>query len=78
MNVAQLRNTGSYHAKPLGELHRDYKRRLEEMELDDVDELHSFRIDGACRLWCVKYENIFSIVWWDKEHEVAPAPKKNT
>jgi len=77
-NVAQLRDAGSYHPKPTNELGSEYKSRLQEMQLDDIEELYSFRIDGACRLWCIKYENIFSLLWWDKEHKVAPVTKKHT
>jgi len=78
MNIDELRRARNLHTKPVEQLNRDYRDRLVEIKLDDIEELHSFHIDGLCRLWCLKWENIFSILWWDKEHEVAPVRKKHT
>jgi len=78
MNVAHFRDDGSMHPKTVPDLERKHKDRLLTLKLDDLEELYSFRIDGACRLWCMKFENIFSILWWDKDHEVAHVAKRHT
>ncbi|HAV10892.1 MAG TPA: hypothetical protein DCX22_04710 [Dehalococcoidia bacterium] len=78
MNVDQLRATGSLHSKSIPELEREYRDRLLDLKLDDIEEIYSFRIDGACRLWCMKFENIFSILWWDKNHQVVQIARRHT
>lgn len=78
MNVAQLRNAQSYHSTPTANLAKNAKDRLEQLRLDDIDTLYSFRITQTCRLWCIKHENIMSVLWWDKSHEVYIVNKKHT
>ena len=78
MNIAQLRDAGSLHSPRTVELAKAAKRRLQQIKLDDVDVLYSFHITGACRLWCMKHENLMSILWWDEHHEVYPTPKRHT
>lgn len=78
MNIGELRKDRNLHTKQVKELEREYKNRLLEINLDDIEELHSFHIDGPCRLWCLKWENIFSILWWDRKHQVALVSKKHT
>jgi hypothetical protein len=78
MNVGQLRDDGSYHPVQTSQISKPAKARLESLQLDDIDELHSFRITSTCRLWCMKYESLMSLLWWDKGHEVYPVRKKHT
>lgn len=39
------------------------------------DSIYSLTIDGATRLWGVRTENIFYIVWIDPHHEIYPVGK---
>ena len=78
MNAAALKNDGSYHRIPTPNLSNEAKERLKLMALDDMDILYSFRITATRRLLCMKHENIFSILWWDKDHKAYPVEKKNT
>lgn len=78
MNVAQLRKAESFHKIPTPNISPKAKQRLQEILLDDIDVLYSFHITGPCRLWCMRHQNILSILWWDKDHEVCPTPKKHT
>ena len=54
------------------------KRRLSEIEQDDVDELMSYRVTGRIRVWCIPHANIMRLLWWDPNHEVCPSLKKHT
>jgi hypothetical protein len=78
MNVSEMRADGSFHPKAISELQREQQERLRQIELDDVELLYSFRITGTCRLWCMKYENILLVLWWDKDHQVVPVSKRHT
>ena len=78
MSIAEFKQAGSFHKVPTLNLSKLAKSRLQGIGLDDVDVLYSFRITGACRLWCMKHENLLSVLWWDEKHEVYPSHKKNT
>lgn len=78
MDVTQMKKAGSYHSVPTPNVAKTAKERLQLIKLDDVDVLHSFHIDGPCRLWCMKHDNIFSVLWWDRHHDVYPVAKKHT
>jgi len=78
MNVAEMRDAGSFHPKPVVEMGREEKERLKEIQLDDIEELYSFRIYGPCRMWCIRRENILLVLWWDRGHVVCPVAKSHT
>jgi len=66
------------HLIPVINLAKPARNRLKEIHRDDIDELMSFRIGGEKRVWCIKEENVMSILWWDPKHEIYPVPKKHT
>ena len=54
------------------------KQRLRKTEFDDVDKIHSIRISGSRRVFCVHEEGCFPILWYDPDHKVCPSNPKNT
>lgn len=78
MNYGALRNAGSLHEIPVIRMTHEAKERLKELELDDIDNMFSFHIDGSCRMWCIKHQNIFSVLWWDRNHGAYIVKKKHT
>ena len=78
MNVSEFRKAKSFHGVPTTNISKKAKTRLEDIGLDDIDIIYSFRIMGLCRLWCMKHENILSVLWWDRNHEVYDVDKKHT
>jgi hypothetical protein len=64
------------HDVEVGDLIKDAQDRLTDLKLDDFDSLFRFRFSGKERLWGVKLENIFYIVWWDPNHEICPSAKR--
>lgn len=71
---------GSYQNHPslVKEFSKEAKRRLQELELDDYDELHRIRLSNKERIWGIFEEGFFRILWWDPNHEVYPVEKKHT
>lgn len=59
----------------LAKLDKPARDRLKEIEFDDVEELMSFRIAGAHRVWCVQSGHIMRVLWWDPNHQVYVVPK---
>ena len=54
------------------------QQRLEELQRDDVDELWRLRFTGQQRLWGIRNQRVFRILWWDPEHKICPTTKKHT
>jgi len=77
-NIEELRNSGSFHNIPLEKFEKEARDRLDQLQLDDLEELYSFRMDGKCRLYCIKYLNIFSVLWWDSKHKAYLVRKSHT
>lgn len=63
---------------PVAKLAGDAQKRLQEIELDDLDGLWELRLSGRGRIWGHRKEHVFYPVWWDPEHEVCPSTKKHT
>ena len=66
------------HAIDVDSLSPEAKKRLIEIQLDDIDEVFSLHLDGKKRLFGIRDRNIFRVLWWDKEHKVCPSLKKHT
>jgi hypothetical protein len=63
------------HQIDVSALEKLARDRLIEIEKDDVDELMTFHIAGAERLWCIKEANIMRVLWWDPQHAVYKTEK---
>ncbi|MEU4296376.1 hypothetical protein [Kitasatospora aureofaciens] len=57
---------------------REALGRLAEMKLNDMTRISRLRFGGRQRLYGFLVDNVFHVVWWDREHEVWPSQKKNT
>lgn len=72
-----LRNNGS-HDVELDQIIPEARKRLEEIEQDEIAQLYSLRLSGKKRMWGIKDNNVFWILWWDPNHEICPSLKKHT
>jgi len=77
MTWQQILATGSHLIKQC-DLTKEARDRLGELELDDLEELMSFRVEGAVRVFCVQQTNVMHVFWYDPKHAVCPSQKKNT
>ena len=77
MEETAIRGQGS-HPVPLADFAKSAFDRLVAIQLDDIDELMSFRITGAGRVWCRMDRNMMLVLWWDPQHEVCPSQKRGT
>lgn len=66
------------HYISVEQLSSEAKKRLIEIEMDDIDEIFSLHLGGKKRLIGIRDRNIFCVLWWDKEHKVCPSVKKHT
>ena len=66
------------HSISVDKLGKAARDRLGELQHDDIEELHGWRVSGRQRLWCAAYDGIMYVLWWDPKHEVYPVAKKYT
>lgn len=67
------RRRGPLHKHvPYDSLIPEARKRAEELELDDYEDLFRFRLGNLLRLWGVVQDNVFYPVWWDRDHEICP------
>lgn len=78
MTVSQLTTQGSHHRLPVTSLSKEAQERLVTLQLDDINEVWSFRVNALKRFWCIKDQNVYALLWWDPEHRVYPVTKRNT
>lgn len=73
----EIERAGS-HFIEVSAIIRDAQRRLEALKLDDTSDLFSLRLSGTERLWGLRSNDVFSLLWWDPDHQVCPAQLKHT
>ena len=63
---------GINHPSEVEDLCAEARTRLVQLALDDHDRLFRFRFSGAQRLWGVREDDLFRVLWWDPLHKVWP------
>ncbi len=71
------REASMNHWISVSRLPQEAKNRLVAIKLDDVDQLFSLRLSGTRRLWGLREDSTFFVVWWDPHHRVYPVEKKS-
>jgi len=66
------------HPVALDKLCTEARKRLAELRLDDLDELHTLHLSGVKRVWGILSGNVLSLLWWDPNHQVCPSIKRHT
>lgn len=72
---------GSSHPLPVFKIIQKAQNRLTKLGYGDFETLYQLEIkngSGKQRLWGLRIENIFKILWWDPKHEIYPVQKRNT
>ena len=73
-----LTNRGRDHESPVEKLSTEAQRRLVDLQFDDEDVLLRFRFSGTQRLWGIRDQSFFIVLWWDPDHQVYPTDLRNT
>lgn len=61
------------HPMPVESIEQKAQRRLCKIGLEDAGTLYQLKIagnGGKRRLWGIRQENVFQIIWWDPNHSV--------
>lgn len=56
-------------------VNQDAKKRAQTVFRDDHDRIHVLHVSGRKRLWGLQFENEFSVIWWDPNHEIWPTKR---
>ena len=67
------------HFMTIDKISANAQERFEKIRLsEEYDTLYSFHLSGTERLWGIRENEIYYILWWDKHHTVYPVGKKHT
>lgn len=66
------------HPIPTKDLSPEAQKRLKEIEMNDIESVFSMGLEGKPRVIGIRDRHVFKLLWWDPEHKVCLAPKKNT
>ena len=69
---------GGSHFIPVNSIIGNAQRRLQALKLDDTNDLFSLRLSGTERLWGLRSNDVFSVLWWDPDHQICPSTMKHT
>lgn len=67
----------NHHFIPVSDMTKEAQQRLQDIKVF-YDELFSLRLSNIERLYGILENGIFHIIWYDPQHEICPAHKKNT
>lgn len=77
-NEISIEGKKQNHSVTIDQLSTKAKKRLEEKNINDIDELFSLRLSGTQRVWGILEQGILNLLWWDSNHQVCPSNKKHT
>ena len=63
------------HHIAVSNLSKAARKRLRKIEMNDLDQLYSFRLGAKKRLFGVVHDYLFKLVWYDPDHEVCPSKR---
>ncbi len=80
MTLRELFAPGEKHGKryQVAQMPAHARKRLTEIERDDLTDMVRLRCGGAPRLYGYLQEHVFHVLWWDPLHQVWPSTKKHT
>lgn len=64
------------HFVPVNKLIPEAQKRLEYLQMDDIDQLFSLRLEGKVRLYGRRTGRVMKILWFDFDHEIYPISRK--
>jgi hypothetical protein len=73
-----VRDRHRNHLISVDKLEASARKALQKTPFRDSDQVVSLRLSGAERVFGVMENEIFNVLWWDPDHKVCPAPKRNT
>ena len=71
-----VRDSHRSHTVLVERLSPKAKKRLREIDMDDIDALVSLRLSGPERVWGIRTAGIFDLLWWDPQHLVCPSKRR--
>lgn len=68
----------AHHPIEATKLCKAARDRLKEIRKDDYQDLFSLRLTAKQRVWGIRQQEAFYLLWWDPDHTVYPVGKKHT
>lgn len=66
------------HPVKISDIIKEAQDELIHLKQDDADQLWRLELTGLQRLWGIRFQDIFRVLWWDPQHKICPSFKKHT
>lgn len=66
------------HPISINKIIREAQTRLAEIQEEDIDALWRLGFKGLQRLWGIRDNENFRLLWWDPQHKIYPSTRKHT
>lgn len=74
-----LNNHKKNHPVSVESLCGEAKKRLQELEMDDLDDMLSVgQLGSRKRIWGIRDGPILRVLWWDPDHRICPSALRHT
>jgi hypothetical protein len=61
------------HCVDVKDIIQPAQARLSELNMDDHEQIYSLRLDGTQRIWGIRQQNYFRLLWFDFGHDLCPS-----
>lgn len=78
MTWGEIEKQKSSHSTDASRVCKEAREHLEKLGLGDTEHLYQLQVGGAARIWGIRIETTFALLWWDPDHSVYPVEKKHT
>lgn len=72
---SKRRTRALHHSQPVESICAEARRRLDEIGRGDQEEVFRLRHGNTIRVWGVLEGPVFSILWFDRDHQICPSEK---
>lgn len=69
------KNKSKHHWVDIKDIIKPAQNRLLELKMDDHEQIYSLRLTGTQRIWGIRQQNYFRLLWFDFDHDICPSLK---
>jgi hypothetical protein len=62
-----------HHWVDVKDIIKPARSRLTELKMDDHDQIYSLRLTGTQRIWGIRQQSYFRLLWFDFDHKICPS-----
>lgn len=78
MTWSEIKRNRKNHSIYVGKIVKEAQQYIIDRGLEQHDQVFSLRLTGKKRVYGIRTERVFNVLWYDPNHEICPAHLKHT